>query len=112
MPAPDGEGVPLGSVRQRGGKTVTAFAFAADVEPAGFHSNAFELEWPKGSGRFRSFPEVDRVDWFTLALAREKLLAGQLPLLDRLVRLIGGDAAPRSSERPRPDTARDATPPG
>jgi predicted NUDIX family NTP pyrophosphohydrolase len=75
---------PLGEIRQKGGKILTAFAVAQDFEPASCVSNRFELEWPPRSGRFQSFPEVDQVDWFSLSEARRKILPSQEPLLDRL----------------------------
>jgi predicted NUDIX family NTP pyrophosphohydrolase len=80
----------LGSVRQPGGKTVTAWAFEGDCDPARLRSNTFTLEWPPRSGRQREFPEVDRAAWLTLAAARTKLLAAQHPLLDRLPNAIRG----------------------
>jgi predicted NUDIX family NTP pyrophosphohydrolase len=83
-PPPPGEIVPLGSVKQSGGKVVTAFALEGDFDLAGFHSNTFEMEWPRGSGRMQEFPEVDRADWVTVEVAREKLVKGQLPVLDAL----------------------------
>lgn len=89
-PLPAGEIVPLGEVRQKGGKLVTAWAVAGDLDPATIVSNSFELEWPPRSGRQAQFPEVDRAEWFTLDRAREKLLPGQLPLLDRIAELIDG----------------------
>jgi len=78
----------LGDVKQRGGKIVTAFAVEADLEPAAIRSNHFEIEWPPRSGKRQSFPEVDRAAWFSLDLAREKINAGQRPLLDRLAQLV------------------------
>jgi predicted NUDIX family NTP pyrophosphohydrolase len=81
--------IQLGSVRLSSGKTVTAWAIEGDFDPARAQSNPFELEWPKGSGRVQSFPEVDRVAWFALAAARPKLNQGQVPLLDRLEASIG-----------------------
>jgi predicted NUDIX family NTP pyrophosphohydrolase len=78
---------PLGEIRQNGGKYLTAFAIEADLDASRFASNSFELEWPPRSGRFQSFPEVDRVAWFSLAKAREKILPSQAPLLDRLAEL-------------------------
>jgi predicted NUDIX family NTP pyrophosphohydrolase len=54
-------------------------------------SNTFELEWPKGSGKIREYPELDRVGWFAIAEARSKLLKGQLPLLDRLLEHLAAD---------------------
>ncbi|BBX46905.1 NUDIX domain-containing protein [Mycobacterium cookii] len=81
---PPGPRVDLGSVKQPGGKIVTVFAVQGDLDVANAHSNTFELEWPRGSGQLRSFPEVDRVDWFPLARARGKLLKGQQGFLDQL----------------------------
>ena len=82
---PPGPRIDLGPVRQPGGKVVTAFAVPGDLNPADAHSNSFELEWPKGSGQVRTFPEVDRVEWFPVGKARVKLLKGQLALLDQLM---------------------------
>lgn len=81
---------PLGSLRQRGGKRVEAFALEGDFDPAALRSNLFELEWPPHSGRRAAFPEVDQVDWFTLEQARRKILASQAPLLDRLAASLAG----------------------
>jgi predicted NUDIX family NTP pyrophosphohydrolase len=75
---------PLGEVRQAGGKRVTAFALESDLDVAAIRSNEFELEWPPRSGRIQRFPEIDRAAWFPLPLAREKIIAGQRPLLDLL----------------------------
>jgi predicted NUDIX family NTP pyrophosphohydrolase len=63
---------------------VTAFAVEGDLDADSVTSNTFEIEWPPRSGRRQSFPEVDRAAWFTLDAARAKLLAAQVPLLDRL----------------------------
>lgn len=84
-PVPAGELVPLGSVRQRNGKEVTAWALAADFDATAIVSNTFELEWPPRSGRRQEFPEIDRAAWFPLDTARTKMTAGQDALLDRLV---------------------------
>jgi predicted NUDIX family NTP pyrophosphohydrolase len=84
---PPGEPRPLGEVRQKGGKLVTAWALPGDLDTEQIVSNSFELEWPPRSGRMQEFPEIDRATWFTLAQAREKLLAAQLPLLDQLAAL-------------------------
>lgn len=83
-----GELKPLGEVRQKAGKSVTAFATEDDFDLAGLESNSFEMEWPPKSGRKASFPEVDRAGWFGLDEAREKMLEGQRPLLDRLEELL------------------------
>ncbi len=91
-PPPDGEVIALGTVRQSGGKTVTTFAVEGDFDLAGFASGTFEMEWPRGSGRVRAFPEVDRAEWVTLPVAREKLVKGQVPVLDALRAHLGGEA--------------------
>jgi predicted NUDIX family NTP pyrophosphohydrolase len=75
----------LGEIVQPGGKQVTAFAVVGDFEPAALASNLFELEWPPNSGRMQSFPEVDRAQWFTPEHARQKILPGQAPFIDRLL---------------------------
>ncbi|MGH2946868.1 MAG: NUDIX domain-containing protein [Solirubrobacteraceae bacterium] len=74
----------LGTIRQRGGKVVTAWAAEGDLDPAAIRSNTFTLEWPPRSGRMQEFPEVDRAQWFTLAEARERINPAQAELLDRL----------------------------
>lgn len=84
VPVPDGELVALGEVRQSGGKVVAAWALAADLDPDRVVPGTFTLEWPRGSGRMREFPEVDRVAWFPLEQARAKIVKGQRELLDRL----------------------------
>ena len=71
-------------VRQAGGKMVEAFAIEGVFEPADLRSNRFELEYPRGSGRLRSFPEVEEARWFGLAEARAEMLPSQLPILDAL----------------------------
>lgn len=82
---PDGPRRDLTPVRQAGGKIVTAFAVRGDFDPAAATSNLVTIEWPKGSGRIMEFPEIDRVGWFPVAVARAKLLVGQRPLLDELM---------------------------
>ena len=82
---PTGSRIDLVPVRQSGGKVVTAFAVRGDLDLADAHSNTFELEWPRGSGRIQAFPEIDRVDWFPVARARTKLLTGHRSFLDRLM---------------------------
>lgn len=76
--------VELAPVRQRGGKLVRAWMFEGDVDPSAVNSNMFSLEWPPRSGRRQEFPEIDRAAWFSVADARQKILAGQLALLDDL----------------------------
>jgi predicted NUDIX family NTP pyrophosphohydrolase len=77
----EGELVPLGRIRQTGGKIVEAFALEGDLDADAIRSNDFTLEWPPRSGRMQSFPEIDRAAWFSLAEAREKILPSQAPLL-------------------------------
>lgn len=79
----------LGSVRQKGGKTVHAWAAEGDFDPAALRSNSFELEWPPRSGTLREFPEVDRAEWFDPDTARRKLVAAQAAFVDRLLERIG-----------------------
>lgn len=86
--APAGPFMPLGTVRQASGKTVTAWAVNADFDPATAVSNTVEIEWPPRSGRRIEVPEIDRVAWFDLTEAREKVIGGQIPLLDRLAELL------------------------
>lgn len=84
MPAPQGAVTDLGEFRQPGGKRIRAFAVAT-AEPMAFAgSNTFELEWPRGSGIVRHFPEVDDAAWFDLAAAAGKLVPGQVPILAAL----------------------------
>jgi predicted NUDIX family NTP pyrophosphohydrolase len=77
----------LGSIRQKGGKVVHAWAAEADFDPAALDSNRFELEWPPRSGERREFPEVDRAEWFEPAEARRRILPTQAELIDRLLDL-------------------------
>jgi predicted NUDIX family NTP pyrophosphohydrolase len=90
LPAPEGELIDLGEVRQSSGKVVTAWAVEGDLDPADVVPGTFEMEWPKGSGQLREFPEIDRVAWLDVDAARAKIVAAQRPFLDRLV----GSVAP------------------
>jgi predicted NUDIX family NTP pyrophosphohydrolase len=90
---PQGEALDLGELRQRRGKRVRAWALEADLDVRKIRSNTFELEWPRGSGRRASFPEVDRAEWFEIEPAREKLVSGQVPFLDRLLERTGTGTA-------------------
>ncbi len=85
---PGGTLIALGEARQKGGKVVIAFAVEGDFDAARLASNTFEIEWPPRSGRRQRFPEIDKVEWLTIGNARAKILAGQLPLLDRLAELL------------------------
>jgi predicted NUDIX family NTP pyrophosphohydrolase len=89
---PDAERyLPLGDVRQAGGKTVYAWAFEGDWADRELVCNHVELEWPPRSGRRLRFPEVDRVAFFSLAEAREKLNPAQVALLDRLLAKLASE---------------------
>jgi predicted NUDIX family NTP pyrophosphohydrolase len=81
---PAGPFLPLGEIRQRAGKRVFAWACEGDADPAEVVSNRARTEWPRGSGRWVEFPEVDRCAWFTLEVARRNLIEAQAELLDRL----------------------------
>jgi predicted NUDIX family NTP pyrophosphohydrolase len=78
----EGPLMPLGRIRQKGGKTVAAFALEGNLDAEAISSNSFALEWPPKSGRMQSFPEIDRAAWFSLAEARAKILPSQAPILD------------------------------
>ena len=78
--------MPLGEIRQAGGKAVIAWAVEGEVDPAAIVSNSFEMEWPPRSGRRQSFPEIDRAAWFPLAEAKRRINKGQAALLERLKR--------------------------
>ncbi len=84
LPPPGGQAVPLGEVRQAGGKTVTAWAVEGDLDPAAVVPGTFRMEWPPRSGRIQEFPELDRVEWFTLDRARSVIVKAQTAFLDRL----------------------------
>ena len=76
--------IELGSIVQKGGKVVHAWAVEGDLDPAEARSNEFELEWPRGSGQLATFPEIDRVEWFDLDEARQRIKPTQAPFIDRL----------------------------
>jgi predicted NUDIX family NTP pyrophosphohydrolase len=76
--------IALAPVKQKGGKLIYAWAFEADFDLGSFSSNTFETEWPPKSGRWKSFPEIDRIAYFTLPAARRKILLYQAPLLGEL----------------------------
>jgi predicted NUDIX family NTP pyrophosphohydrolase len=84
-----GEAVALGAFRQSSAKIVDAWAIEGDFDPAGLKSNTFTMEWPPRSGKTREVPEVDRAAWFTPEAAVSKLLKGQRPILEALMRHLG-----------------------
>ena len=92
-PAPDGEVVALGEVRQGGGrKIVEAWAIEADIDVSSIDSTSFEMEWPPKSGELCEFPEFDRAAWFDVERARGCIVKAQAAFLDRLVELVDGSA--------------------
>ena len=84
-PPPDGDALPLGEIRQKGGKLVQAWALEGDLDPATAKSNTFPFQWPPRSGRWITIPEVDRVEWFAPDEARRRLKDTQVPFVDRLL---------------------------
>lgn len=87
---PEGTLLPLGTVRQKSGKTIHAWAFEGDCDPAHLKSNTFTIEWPPRSGRQAEFPEIDRAGFFDLAQAEKKMHPVEFPLLRRLLRALNG----------------------
>jgi predicted NUDIX family NTP pyrophosphohydrolase len=83
-----GEFVPLKEIRQRGGKIVQAWAVEGDLDVSQVKSNSFTMEWPPRSGKVRSFPEVDRAEWFPIAEAKDRILQSQRGLLEQLEALV------------------------
>jgi predicted NUDIX family NTP pyrophosphohydrolase len=83
-----GDPIELGSVRQKGGKVVHAWAVEGEFDPAALQSNTFAIEWPPRSGSEREFPEVDRAEWLEPAAARRKILPAQATFVDRLLTIL------------------------
>lgn len=81
--------IELGSIRQKGGKVVHAWAAESEFDPTKLDSNGFELEWPPRSGNMSEFPEADRAEWFEPEQARRKINPAQAALLDRLLEVLG-----------------------
>ena len=85
---PSGDFQPLGTIKQPSGKIIHAWAAESDFDASTVKSNLFSMEWPPKSGRHGKFPEVDRAGWFSIEEARDKILKGQAPFLDRLLALL------------------------
>ena len=85
---PEGPFVPLGSVKHKSAKTVVAWAFAGDCDPASLRSNTFEMEWPPKSGQMAQFPEIDRAEFFTVEVARDKMHPAEFEFLVRLKNVL------------------------
>lgn len=88
MPPPAAPALELGTVKNKGGKLIFAWALPGDLSLDGFKSNTFSLEWPPRSGKQREFPEVDRAQYFALEATRTKMHPAELPLVERLVALL------------------------
>jgi len=86
--APPGEALELGTVKNKGGKLIYAWALPGDLDLSAFRSNTFLLEWPPRSGKEREFPEVDRARYFTVEEALVKMHPAELPLVQRLLQLL------------------------
>ncbi|MFI6345479.1 NUDIX domain-containing protein [Streptomyces sp. NPDC050560] len=89
VPPPQAAPIPLGRVRQSGGKVVTVWAVPGDLDPGAVVPGTFTMEWPRGSGRVQTFPELDRVAWFGLTTARTAVVSAQAVFLDRLAEHLG-----------------------
>lgn len=92
---PTGPFIALTPVKQKGGKTVQAWAFEEDCDPRAIVSNTFTMEWPPHSGRQIEFPEIDRAEFFDLDAAKRKINAGQVALIDELEKIASHDSAMR-----------------
>lgn len=88
--SPRGPFLSLGSIRQKAGKVVHAWAWEGDADPVRVTSNTLQTEWPRGSGRWLTFPEVDRCAWFSSQVAREKINPAQIELIERLEMALSG----------------------
>lgn len=94
----DGHFIDLGEIRQPGNKIVHVWGLKQDLDVNKIESNTFTLEWPKGSGNVKEYPEIDKGEWFPLVQARGKILKAQAAFLDRLVKRIEG--LPRQAGEP------------
>jgi predicted NUDIX family NTP pyrophosphohydrolase len=80
--------IPLQGIKQKAGKLVQAWAFEGDLDAAAIKSNTYRVEWPPKSGKWQSYPEVDKGDWFDIPTAKEKINIAQVALLDELERVV------------------------
>jgi predicted NUDIX family NTP pyrophosphohydrolase len=81
---PVGQVIELGETRQSSGKIITTYAMQGDFDASKINSNTFLMEWPKGSGNMREFPEMDRAEWMSIEQASQMIVKGQVPILDTL----------------------------
>ncbi|HEX3773667.1 MAG TPA: NUDIX domain-containing protein [Polyangiaceae bacterium] len=87
---PDGEAIELGSVKNKSGKLIYAWALAGELDTSAIQSNTFSLEWPPRSGKTREFPEVDRASFFSFGVALTKMHPAEQPFLERLAAILAG----------------------
>jgi predicted NUDIX family NTP pyrophosphohydrolase len=99
--APHGPFLPLGSLKNKSGKTITAWAFRGDGDPSRIRSNMFRLEWPPRSGTMAEFPEIDRAAFFGVTEAREKIHPVEAGFLERLQRVLAGRGENHEKEAAR-----------
>jgi len=85
----DGKFIELFPVKQASGKIIYIWAVQGDIDISGVTSNLFKLEWPPKSGAFKEFPEIDRAEWFVFETAKQKILSGQIPILENLQKILG-----------------------
>ncbi|MGB9732756.1 MAG: NUDIX domain-containing protein [Candidatus Micrarchaeia archaeon] len=84
-----GDMIDLGTIKYSSGKIVHIWAMQGDFDASKAKSNMFEMEWPKGSGKTKKFPEVDKAEWFSIKEAAKKIIKAQLPFLERLKEKLG-----------------------
>jgi len=84
----DGDFISVGSIKQKGGKTVYAWAVEGDIDHETIVSNVFDLEWPPRSGKMITIPEVDRAGWFDIVVAKQKINPAQVPFIEQLVEIL------------------------
>lgn len=87
----EGEFIALTPIKQPSGKLITVWAFEGDCDTSKIKSNTFKMEWPPRSGKQQEFPEVDRAGWFTIAVAKKKIIRGQTGFIDELYKILAGN---------------------
>ena len=87
-----GNFIALTPIIQKAGKQVNAWALEGDIDATNIRSNSFKIEWPTKSGNWKSYPEVDRADWFDIKTAKEKINPAQVPFLDEMIIKLAGRA--------------------
>ncbi len=85
---PAGQVVELGETRQASGKIITTYAMLGDFDASNMRSNTFPMEWPRGSGNIREYPEMDRAEWMSIDRAARLLVNGQVPILEALTKYL------------------------